>query len=102
MQLNKKIIKLTTIDEKAWLILLENTEIKLLLSDDGTADIEGFFTKLINLLLENPFELDLNTDNNSKQLIEEVAAKYIDRLNIEIENITKSPEYKLFSKKDHA
>jgi len=99
MQLNEKNILLRNIDGKSYMILEEDESVKLTLTDDGTADIEGFFMKLINLLLNEPFTLHLISDKSSVQLVEEVAEKYIERLNIEINNILLLDDYKKFARK---
>lgn len=98
MQLNEKNILLKYIEEKSYLILEEDENVKLTLTDDGTADIEGFFMKIINLLLSEPFILRLISDKSSVQIVEEVAEKYIERLNIEINNILLLDDYKKFAK----
>lgn len=97
MELSKKIVNLKCSDGVSFLSLEENSEVKLFLTDDGKADIECFFTSLINLLLEEQFELQLISDKQSPQIIEEVAEKYIERLNIEIKSILQLDEYKVFS-----
>ena len=100
MQLDKINILLITKDESTSLVLEDYQDIILLLSDDGTADIEKFFSGLINLLLKKPFKLNLVIDAESPQLVKEVAEKYVERLNIEIDNIIAQPEYKMFSESD--
>lgn len=94
MELNSKKINLKLEDDESFLVFDEYPEIKLDLSGESEIEIEVFFRKIIGLLLnESEFTLQLESDNQSSGLVEEVAKKYIDRLNIEISSICESTEY---------
>lgn len=100
MESNIKIkrILLSTIDDVSTLMLEDNTDIKLVLTNDQASDVVDFFVSLLNLLLEGEFNLGLDKGVNSPKIVEEVSDKYIDRLNKEINNILASEEYRLFRK----
>lgn len=94
MESNNKIINLKKDGDKSYLVFQDNVDIKLNLSGTVESDIEAFFRLIISMLVkEQEFELVLESDGESSGLVEEVAEKYIERLNIEISNICANADF---------
>lgn len=94
MESNNKIINLKKDGDKSYLVFPNNDDIKLDLSGNVESDIESFFRLIIRMLVTEPkFNLVLKSDGESSGLVEEVAEKYIERLNIEISSICANAEF---------
>lgn len=95
MESNSKIINLKKDGDESYLVFQDNPDIKLNLKGTVESDIETFFRLIISMLVkEQEFQLVLESDGESSGLVEEVAEKYIERLNIEISNICANADFK--------